>query len=84
MTQQGSTPGDQTPTVEVRIFQRGELVHTELAESEVEAALLVEQWLEFDGVTCEVRPLTPTGAPDDAADLDPLLDGGDEDYPPAG
>jgi hypothetical protein len=31
-----------------------------------------------------VRPLTPTGAPDDAADLDPLLDGGDEDYPPAG
>lgn len=81
MTDQGPISSDETPTVEVRIFQHGEVVHTELAESEEEAALLVQQWMEFDGVSCEVHPLTATDPAADAAELDPLT-AGDEDYPP--
>lgn len=58
MTDQRPTLQGEAPTVEVRVFHHEELVHTELCESEEQAALLVEQWLEFDDVRCEVDDLT--------------------------
>jgi hypothetical protein len=48
----------EAPTVEVRVFRHGALTHDELVESEEQAALVVEEWTELDGVTCEVDDLS--------------------------
>jgi hypothetical protein len=48
----------ETPTVEVRVFRHGALVHHELVESEEQAALVVDEWAEHDGATCEVDDLS--------------------------
>jgi len=48
----------ETPTVEVRVFRHGTLVHRELVESEEQAALVVDEWSELDGVRCEVDDLS--------------------------
>ncbi len=58
MTEQQSHQWDEAPTVEVRVFRDGELVHQELCESEDEAALIVDQWSELEGVRCEVDDLS--------------------------
>jgi hypothetical protein len=48
----------EAPTVEVRVFRHGALIHDEVVESEEQAALVVEEWTELDGVTCEVDDLS--------------------------
>lgn len=69
---------DENPTVEVRVYRHGVLVHQELCESEEQAALVVEEWSDLDGVSCEVDNLTPHNHPDDA--LEPGADLAEEDY----
>lgn len=49
---------DNTPTIEVRVYRRGELIATELCESEAQASDIVDQWAELDGVTCEVDDMS--------------------------
>jgi hypothetical protein len=49
---------DETPTIEVRVFRHGELVRTELCESEEQASLVVDEWAELDGIECEVDDLS--------------------------
>lgn len=71
---------DETPTVEVRVYRHGDLVHRELCESEEQAALVIEEWSELDGVECEVDDLSVRHEPGDILEPEPaeLLD---EDYP---
>jgi hypothetical protein len=73
---------DEAPTVEVRVFRHGELVHTELCESDEQAALVVEEWAEHDGVTCEVDDLSIRHRPGDILAPEPA-DLRDEPYPAA-
>lgn len=49
---------DEVPTIEVRVFRHGELVHEERCESEEQAALVVDEWSDLDGVECEVGELS--------------------------
>lgn len=80
MTDQQSRQWEETPTVEVRVFHHDGLVHTELCESEEQAALVVAQWSEFDNVRCEVGDLTVKDRPEDASEPRPAVAAG-EDYP---
>jgi hypothetical protein len=64
---------DEAPTVEVRVFQHGELVHRELCESEDQAALAVEEWSELDGVRCEVDDLSIEHRPGDIFEPEPAV-----------
>lgn len=48
---------DITPTVEVRVYRDGHLVHRELCESDGDAADVVARW-EAPGVTAEVDDLS--------------------------
>jgi hypothetical protein len=48
---------DTAPTVEVKVYRHGALVHRELCESEADAAAAVEQWKEVDGAEFEVDDL---------------------------
>lgn len=48
----------EAPTVEVRIFRDGELVHRQLCESVDEAAEVVDQWSEQEEITFEVDDLS--------------------------
>jgi hypothetical protein len=73
---------DETPTIEVRIYRHGELVHTALVESDEQAALVVEEWAEQDGVTCEVDDLSVRHRPGDIHAPEPA-DLRDEPYPAA-
>lgn len=50
----------ETPTLEMRAYRNGELVHRELCASEAEAAALVEAWEEEPGTECEVDDLSTT------------------------
>lgn len=56
---------DEAPTIEVRVWRHGELVHTELCESEEQASLILEEWEELDGVRCEVDDLSVRHRPGD-------------------
>ena len=49
---------DEVPTLEVRVFRHGELVHRELCESEEQASLVIDEWAELDGVECDVDALS--------------------------
>jgi hypothetical protein len=49
---------DEALTVEVRVFRHGELIHTELCESEDQASVVVDEWAEVDGARCEVEDLS--------------------------
>lgn len=67
--------GDESPTIEVRVFRHGELVSRHLCESEEQAQLVVDEWAELDGVRCEVDDLSVQHRPDDILAPDPdLLD----------
>lgn len=67
---------EDAPTVEVRVFRHGALVHQELVESEEQAALVVDEWAELDGVRCEVDDLSIRHRPGDILGPEPaeLLD----------
>jgi hypothetical protein len=71
---------DETPTVEVRVYRHGELVHSELCESEEQAALVIEEWSELDGVECEVDDLSVRHEPGDILEPEPA-ELREEDYP---
>jgi hypothetical protein len=62
---------DEAPTIEVRVFLHGELVHRELCESEDQAALVVEEWSELDGVDCEVDDLSVHHRPGEILEPEP-------------
>ncbi len=62
---------DEAPTIEVRVFRRGQLVHQELCESEAEAAVVVDAWAELDGVECEVDDLSVRHRLGDVAEPEP-------------
>jgi hypothetical protein len=68
--QEFTGPTDETPTVEVVVYQHGAEVHRELCESATAAAEVVEQWSELDDVECTV---------DDLAADEPF----DDEYRPA-
>jgi len=76
----------ETPTLEVLVHRGDELVARVLCESEEEAALVVEQWEEWEddeaaeGVTFEVRPLSAT-TPDDPSEAEPADIDPTADYP---
>lgn len=80
MTEVFSEQWDETPTVEVRVFRHGKLVHRELCESQEQAALVVEAWADLDGVECEVDDLSVRHRPGDVLEPD-LAELRDEDYP---
>lgn len=71
---------DDSPTVEVRIYRGGQLVHTELCESDAEAADVADRWGEDASVTVEVDDLTIRHRPGDVLEPDPPVVG-DFDYP---
>ena len=48
----------ESPTVEVRVYREGTLLHHELCGSEEEALAVVEAWSEHKGVECEVEDLS--------------------------
>lgn len=64
---------DSSPTVEVRVFRHGVLVHRELCESEAEAATIADWWSELEGVTVEVDDLTVLHRPGDILEPEPAL-----------
>jgi len=61
----------ETATIEVRVFRHGELVHRELCESEQQASLVVDEWAEMDGVTCEVDDLSVRHRPGQILEPEP-------------
>jgi hypothetical protein len=63
---------DETPTVEVRVYRDGRLVHRELCESDDDAALVVEEWNEIEGTEFEVDDLSSRHRPDQILDLEPV------------
>ena len=80
MTARSIDQNDEMPTVEVRVWRHGELVHTELCESEEQASLILEEWQELDGVRCEVDDLSVSHHPGDIlepGEPEPVID----DYP---
>jgi hypothetical protein len=71
---------DEAPTIEVRVFRHGELVHQELCESEAQAALVIDEWAELDGVACEVDDLSVHHRPGEILEPE-LAELQQEDYP---
>ena len=71
---------DETPTIEVRVFRHGELVHQELCESEEQASLVVDEWAQLDGVECEVDDLSVHHQPGDILEPE-VAELREEDYP---
>lgn len=70
----------ETPTVEVRVYRHGKLVHRELCESEEQASLVIEEWSELDGVECEVDDLSLRHEQGDILEPEPA-ELREEDYP---
>ena len=71
---------DEAPTIEVRVFRHGELIHRELCESEEEASIVIDAWAELDGVTCEVDDLSVHHQPGEILEPEPA-ELREEDYP---
>lgn len=71
---------DEAPTIIVRVYRHEQLVREELCESEEEAALLVDEWSELEGVECEVDDLSVRHRPGDILEPEPA-EPVDEDYP---
>lgn len=67
------------PTIEVCIYEHGQLLTRELCESEEDAAVVVERWSDVPGAYVVVDDLTTKHGPDDIlAPEDPSLD---DDHP---
>jgi hypothetical protein len=75
-------PEDQgeTPTIEVRVYRDGELLRQELCESDEQAAQVVHEWEEVQGVECEVDDLSFRHRPGDVLEPEPA-ESPDEEYP---
>ena len=61
----------ETPSVEVRVFRHGALVHREWCETEEQASFVVGRWSELEGVECEVDDLTVRHRPDEILGSEP-------------
>jgi hypothetical protein len=70
-----------SPTIEVRVYRHGVLVAETLCESEDEAAAVVDEWSEVDGVACEVDDLTFRHRPDDVFEPQLAVDLTSDDVP---
>ncbi len=79
MSDESMSEGGVAPTVEVRVFRYGTLIHQELVDSEEQAALVVDGWAELDGVQCEVDDLSVRHHPGQILEPD-LLAPPDEDH----
>ena len=79
MSDESLSERDEAPTVEVRVFRHGTLVHRELVESEEQAAIVVDEWAELDGVQCEVDDLSIRHHPGEILEPE-LLSLPDEDH----
>jgi hypothetical protein len=55
---EGMAYGGEAPTVEVRVYRDGTLIHRELCESTETAADVVELWSEVEHVECVVDDLS--------------------------
>lgn len=66
----------ETPTLEARAYREGVLVHSELCESEPDAAAFVELWEQEPGTECEVDDLSVRSDDVDAFDVEPADDDG--------
>lgn len=62
----------ETPTIEVRIYCRGDLIESELCETEEDATSIVDYWSEFDSVRCEVDDLSFRHTPMDVLEPEPV------------
>jgi hypothetical protein len=62
-----------TPRISVRVFRHGELIETELCDTEDEATRTVERWSELDDITCEVDDLTVRHRPGDVLEPEPAV-----------
>ena len=58
-------------TIEVRVFRHGELIHSELCESEDQASVIVDEWAEVDGARCEVDNLSVHHHPGQIVESEP-------------
>ncbi len=79
MSDESLSERDEVPTAEVRVFRHGTLVHRELVESEEQAALVIDEWAELDGVQCEVDDLSIRHHPGEILEPE-LLKLPDEDH----
>ena len=70
---------DEAPTIEVRVFRHGKLVHRELCESEEQAAVVVDGWSDLDDVECEVDDLSVRHRLGDVLEPEPAVPT-DDDY----
>lgn len=68
------------PTIEVRIYRDGQLLDTELCESEEEAATVVKQWSDIENVYVLVDDLSAHHDPGDILAPDELPMSDDEDF----
>lgn len=68
---------DETPTIEVRVFRHGELVHRQLCESEEEAADVARAWTELDDTECEVEDLSARHQRGDVLEPEPPVPSGE-------
>jgi hypothetical protein len=68
----------ETPTLEVRIYRDGVLVHSELCESEEDAAAAVEAWEQEARTTFEVADLSAQHHDVELLEVEPT---GEEDHP---
>ena len=61
----------ETPTLRVNVYRRGELVAHVLCESADEAAAVVAQWEDADGVEYELEDLSARHDPSDVRAPEP-------------
>ena len=71
----------ETPTLTVRVYRDGVLLHSELCESEADAAAAVETWEQEANITCEVGDLSAQRHDVEDLELEPTEI---EDYPTVG
>ena len=59
------------PTLQVSVYEHGELVATVPCESTDEAAGIVRAWEERDGIECKIEDLAVQHGPDDVLAPEP-------------
>lgn len=69
------------PTHEVRVYDHGRLLTSELCESEENVAAVVERWSDVGNLFVVADDLSAEHGPGDVLALERPLMGGDEDLP---
>lgn len=60
-----------TPTLQVNVYEEGELIAQIACESAAEAADVAAEWEERDGVQCDIEDLAVHHGPDDVLAPEP-------------